>query len=335
MTDHVPAVAPLPSIADGPLWSVMIPTYKGEATIRATLESVLAQDPGETHMQIEVVDDHSLVDDPEDLVREIGCGRVGFFRQPRNVGHTANFNTCIARAQGRLIHLLHGDDAVRDGFYARMEKVFSANPDVGAAFCRMITVDAAGRWRRVGPLLQLESGILEDPLAVVAQHQPFQSPCTVVQRRVYEQIGGYDTSIRVCGEDWEMGLRVAGAFPLWYEADPLALRRHHSDSLTGRAITMAENSKEMRRIAKIAQQRFPAERRRELTAMARGFCGLWATGLAWQLVESGDRLGALRQLKQAILASQSPRVLARIGLVLSYWIASPIIDRTLRTPPLR
>ncbi|TVP45071.1 MAG: glycosyltransferase [Gemmatimonadales bacterium] len=335
MADDVPEIAPLSPTDDRPLWSVMIPTYEGAATLGATLESVLAQDPGPAHMQIEVVDDHSTVEDSEALVREIGRGRVGFFRQPQNVGHTANFNTCITRAQGKLVHLLHGDDAVRDGFYARMEKVFSENPDVGAAFCRMISFDSAGRWRQVGPLLQLESGILEDPLAVVARHQPFQSPCTVVRRAVYEQLGGYNTSIRFCGEDWDMGLRVAGSFPLWYEVDPLALRRHHSDSLTGRATSLADNSREMRRIARLAEQRFPAERRTELTAMARQFSGVWATGLAWQLVEHGDRLGALRQLRQAILASQTPRVLARIGLILSYWIASPVIDRTLRTPPLR
>jgi GT2 family glycosyltransferase len=335
MTDHVPHIAPLPPTADRPLWSVMIPVYEGAATIRATLESVLAQDPGPDRMQIEVVDDHSTVEDTEDLVRKIGRGRVGFFRQPRNVGHTANFNTCITRAQGQLIHLLHGDDAVRDGFYSRMETVFSEHPDVGAAFCRMIIFDSAGRWRRVGPLLQLESGVLEDPLAVVAQHQPFQSPCTVVKRAVYEQLGGYDTSIRHCGEDWDMGLRTAGSFPLWYEVDPLALRRHHSDSLTGRATSRADNSREMRRIAAVARHRFPPDRRAELTAMARQFSGLWATGLAWQLIEQGDRIGALRQLRQAILASRAPRVLARVGLILAYWMASPIVDRTLRTPPLR
>jgi len=313
----------------------MIPTYQGAATIRATLESVLAQDPGPAHMQIEVVDDHSTVDDPEELVREIGRGRVGFFRQPKNVGHTANFNTCITRARGKLIHLLHGDDAVREGFYARMEQVFSENPDVAAAFCRLISVDEAGRWRRVQPLIQLESGVLEDPLAVVAQHQPFQSPTTVVQRWAYERVGGYDTSIRYCGEDWDMGLRMAGFFPLWYEVEPLALRRHHADSLTGRANRMAHNSREMRRIVKTAHHRFPAERRTELTALASQFSGLWATSLAWELIESGERLGAMRQLKQAILASRSPRVLARFVLVSCYWMARPIVDLTLRTPPVR
>ena len=73
---------------------------------------MLEQDPGLHEMQIEVVDDASTLDDPETVVREIGKGRVNFFRQSRNVGHTKNFETCLRRARGKVVHLLHGDDYV-------------------------------------------------------------------------------------------------------------------------------------------------------------------------------------------------------------------------------
>src|SRR5215211_1793383 len=106
------AIPPLEQSVERPLWSVMIPTYECAGYLRQTLRSVLAQDPGPEVMQIEVVDDAST-DDPAAVVAELGGGRVDFFRQPRNVGHVENFNTCLRRAQGRLVHLLHGDDAVR------------------------------------------------------------------------------------------------------------------------------------------------------------------------------------------------------------------------------
>ena len=100
-------------------------------------------------MQIEVVDDAST-DDPQAVVEELGRGRVGFHRQPANVGHTANFNTCLERARGELVHLLHGDDSVRPGFYTTMERPFREDPDIGAAFCRYIAMDeeaSGGTWR--------------------------------------------------------------------------------------------------------------------------------------------------------------------------------------------
>jgi glycosyltransferase involved in cell wall biosynthesis len=119
----------------------MIPAHDCAGYLRETLASVLAQDPGPDQMQIEVVDDASS-DDPRGAVDELGQGRVGFFRQPRNVGHVANFNTCLERSRGQLVHLLHGDDCVRDGFYVAMQRLLEREVEAGAASCR-----CAGRSR--------------------------------------------------------------------------------------------------------------------------------------------------------------------------------------------
>src|SRR5262245_31425455 len=102
-----------------PLWSVMIPKFNCARFLRQTLESVLCQDPGPEVMEIEVVDDCSTKDDPEQVVRDVGRGRVKFYRQKQNVGHTRNFETCLQRTSGQLVHLLHGDDAVIRGFYQK------------------------------------------------------------------------------------------------------------------------------------------------------------------------------------------------------------------------
>jgi glycosyltransferase involved in cell wall biosynthesis len=130
----------------------MIPTYNCANYLRETLNSVLVQDPGSELMQIEVVDDCSTLDDPEAVVKELGKGRVQFYRQPENVGYIKNFETCLQRSRGQLIHLLHGDDCVRDGFYRKMQGLFEEYPEIGAAklgfvgylLCR--THDCSGRF---------------------------------------------------------------------------------------------------------------------------------------------------------------------------------------------
>ncbi|HEV2736566.1 MAG TPA: glycosyltransferase, partial [Longimicrobiaceae bacterium] len=98
---HRAEIPPVPAGEPRPLWSVMVPTYDCAAYLRRALESVLAQDPGPGAMQIEVVDDRSTRDDPEAVVREVGGGRVAFYRQARNVGHVGNFETCLLRSRGR------------------------------------------------------------------------------------------------------------------------------------------------------------------------------------------------------------------------------------------
>ena len=68
-------------------------------------------------MQIEVVDDCSS-DDPQAIIDELAPDpHPASTANPRIVGHTGNFNTCIERSRGQLVHLLHGDDTVRNGFY--------------------------------------------------------------------------------------------------------------------------------------------------------------------------------------------------------------------------
>lgn len=96
-----PTIAPVQAGIFRPLLSVMIPTYNCTQYLREALVSVLAQDPGADRMQIEVVDDCSTDADVQAVVQEIGKGRVGYYRQERNVGSLRNFETCLNRSTGK------------------------------------------------------------------------------------------------------------------------------------------------------------------------------------------------------------------------------------------
>ncbi len=130
-----PVIAPLPDNAVRKLWSVMIPVYNCSDYLPQALQSVLDQDMGEDLMQIEVVDDCSTDADIENMVKEMGKGRVSYFRQPVNVGSLRNFETCLNRAHGKYIHLMHGDDKLINGFYKEITALFEKFPKAGAAFC--------------------------------------------------------------------------------------------------------------------------------------------------------------------------------------------------------
>ncbi len=224
-------LAPIPDGEKRPLWSVIIPTYNCAKYLGETLASVLAQDPGPDFMQILVVDDHSTKDNPQAIVEDLGQGRVEFYRQPQNVGNTKNYATGLQLSRGKIIHLLHGDDCVLNGFYSKMQKAFEEAPEIGAAFCRHIFMDEHSHWLHLSPLEQLESGILNNWLERIATIQIIQTPSIVVRREVYESIGGFDQRLRFT-EDWEMWTRVAAHYPIWYEVEPLALYRQRPASLT-------------------------------------------------------------------------------------------------------
>ncbi|MBM3907992.1 MAG: glycosyltransferase [Gemmatimonadetes bacterium] len=243
---HRATIAPVPAGADRPRWSVMIPTYHCAAYLAKTLESVLQQDPGPAAMQIEVVDDCSSQDDPEAVVRAVGGGRVGFFRQERNGGHVHNFATCLARSRGQLVHLLHGDDYVQPGFYRAMGAAFTAQPDIGLATCRHLYAHADGHWFGISRLRQPTRGLWEAALRELVLHGDLQTPSVVVRREVYERLGGFDDRLR-CMEDYEMWVRVAAHYPVWYDPECLAVYRFHQGSNTARDSATAENIRDARR----------------------------------------------------------------------------------------
>jgi glycosyltransferase involved in cell wall biosynthesis len=293
----------------------MIPTYHCARFLRQTLESVLSQDPGPQLMQIEVVDDRSTLDDPGAVVAEVGRGRVGFYRQPQNVGHTKNFETCLKRARGRVVHLLHGDDHVLDGFYHKLQEAFEAQPEIGAAFCRQIFMDAAGHCLDYSPLEQPESGILVNGLERLAQEQRIMTPSIVVRRDVYEKLGGFDSRL-ICTEDWEMWVRIAAQYPVWYETEPLAAYRMHSASNTGRHVRSGDDIRYTRMAIEMFKSYLPKEKANKLSKQARETYAFSALDMAYSLFLKRDLSAMFAQTREALHLSHSRKVIGQIGRLL-------------------
>jgi glycosyltransferase involved in cell wall biosynthesis len=245
----------------------MIPTYNCAGFLRETLRSVLAQDPGPEAMQIEVVDDASR-DDPAAVVEELGGGRVGFFRQPTNKGQIANLAACVERSRGEIVHLLHGDDLVLPGFYESLDRGFASNPEVGAAFCRWKTVHGEGRDLAIAEAEQESAGVLSDALGLLASEQRIVTPAIAVRRSVWERLGGFDSRLR-CAEDWEMWVRIAAHYPIWYEPALLAAYRRHDESNTGRNTRNAEELRYTKMAIDLFEPLLPRDRAHDIVSRAR------------------------------------------------------------------
>jgi glycosyltransferase involved in cell wall biosynthesis len=294
----------------------MIPTFHCAQYLEAALRSVLAQDPGPDAMQIEVVDDHSTADDPEDVVARLGGGRIDFHRQPKNVGVVGNLNTCLQRSRGEFVHLLHGDDLVLDGFYRTLDARLREHPDAGAAYCRPLYVDEHGRRLDVAPLEPSSSGILLDGARFLAAEQRIMTPCIAVRRSVYEELGGFDDRLTYA-EDWEMWVRVGTRFPVFYEERPLGCYRLHDDSNTGRNLREGRSLDDTRLAIEIFAGYFEPPDRRAVKRTA--FSRYATSGLetARSLQSQGDAAAARAQLRVVWRLEKSPRTAAAIARVVA------------------
>jgi glycosyltransferase involved in cell wall biosynthesis len=301
--------APVPAGEPRPMWSVMIPAYNCARFLEQTLAGVLAQDQGPDAMQIEVVDDASS-DDPAAVVEAVGRGRVGFFRQPSNQGHIRNFATCIERSRGEIVHLLHGDDCVLPGFYAALGRGFTEDAEIGAAFCRWKMIDGAGRELSVAEPEQDQAGRLDDALARLAGEQRIVTPSIAVRRGVYERLGGFDPRLR-CSEDWEMWVRIAASFPVWYEPELLAAYRSHADSNTGRHLGNAEELRYTGMAIDLFRPLLPPDRAEAITRAARRAYARTALANARDFARSGDRRAMRAHLAMALRLDPRPATVLR------------------------
>lgn len=287
MNDRIPqsppVILPVPAGESRPRWSVMIPVYNCIGYLEETLQGVLAQDPGPEIMQIEVVDDDSTDGDVAGLVSRLGKGRIGYYRQPCNRGSLRNFETCLNRARGEWIHLLHGDDLVLPGFYQEIGGLFSRYPEAGAALTNHIFISEAGTEISYYKALAPDSGLLLNWLPRIASRQSVQPPAIVVKRSVYEHLGGF-FAVHF-GEDWEMWVRIAAHYPVAYSPGHLAKYRYHTNNITSRSFLSGQSVRDIRTAIHIVQQYLPCDQRRHLYKAAKRNYSIYFAGTSHKIYD--------------------------------------------------
>ena len=302
-----PIILPLPDCSERPKWSVMIPVYNCAAFLPDALNSVLAQAPGPELMQIEVVDDASTDADVQTLVESLGQGRVGYYRQPHNVGSIRNFETSINRARGHLVHLLHGDDRVKLGFYDKMAQLLHRYPEAGAAACHYATIDEVGRLYGVPVRLAETDGLLDNWLLRIANRQQLQYVSTVVRRTVYERLGSfYGNSY---GEDWEMWVRIARYYPFAYTLDIFAEYRVHTHSISSNKLISGELATDLAQVITRIKEHVPAPHRKRIAEQAGRFYAHYVIAMVYELAERSQDWGFVhRVVKKSLQLSRHPAI---------------------------
>jgi glycosyltransferase involved in cell wall biosynthesis len=262
-----PVIAPVLEGAFRPRWSVMIPVYNCIQYLEETIVTVLSQYKGREYMEIVVVDDASTDGDVEGLVARAGKGVIGYFKQDENVGSLRNFETCIKISKGYYIHLLHGDDQIKEGFYEEIDELFDTYPHIGAAFTSYEYMDEKGKRIWDTPIVSTQKGVLKNWLTTIAQKQMIQPPAKVVKRSSYERLGAF-YGVHY-GEDWEMWVRIAMHYTVAYSPKVLARYRVHEKNISGRSMRTGQNIRDIDTVIKTIRLYLPDEQRDKITAISR------------------------------------------------------------------
>lgn len=260
------------------------------------LPEVMAQLAHRRDAEIIVVDDAST-DDPAGMVGRLSSDHVRYQRNSRHLGAIATFNRCLETARGELVHLLHGDDAIRPGFYRAMESVLS-DPTIVAAVCRVQDIDADGVPIYVTRSYRNGTGVWTEALEMIAVSNRVRPPGIVVRRSAYEHVGGYRTDLPHAA-DWEMWARLAAHGPLVFVDEVLACYRRHDRSDTSARILTGANVQERISAIGVVAGHIAPQRRPRTTRRALAFSVVFACRTALSLVNDGNWAAAGQQFRQA------------------------------------
>jgi hypothetical protein len=162
------------------------------------------------------------------------------------------------------------------------------------------------------------------------------TPSIVVRRDVYEALGGFDSRL-ICTEDWEMWVRIAAQYQIWYEVEPLALYRIHLDSNTGRHISSGAERHYTRQAIDIMKSYLPDEIAENVASEARKNYALGALDMAYTLLTERNISGAITQIKAAFKFSHALRVVWHFLRILVgtliFWSQQIVTNRTNTVSP--
>ena len=298
------------------LVSVIIPAFNAEATLQATLESVLAQ----THpaLEIIVVDDGSS-DGTAALVETLGRTepRLVLIRQ-ENAGVAAARNAGLARARGDYVAWLDADDLWHPTKLAKQLAVFAAAPvALGFVYTGYRLIDADGTVIRNPRTLADVSGATVCRQIATTFFTNVSS--IMVPRPLAQALGGHDPRLRAWGiegaEDLLLQLRLALQAPAGCVSEALVGYRMHGRNMS-RSVARAarSNDKVLDLIAGAAPDIPPWVFRQGRARMV---------GFALQIARAGDPLGGAAFL--AHLAAGQPADVAAMCLRISGWVLSDAI----------
>lgn len=173
-----------PKSAQLPRVSVIVTTYNAVATLRTSLESLLAQKYPDLDL---VICDDASTDGTWDLLQEMQQAhpdRITLTRSPRNAGTYLAKNRALSLAKGEIVLFQDSDDRSHPDRAMVQVLPFLEEPDLVATRCAYARYDPESR-----KLVELGGKLSRIGLITLA-----------VRRNVFEEIGYFD-AVRKAGDD--------------------------------------------------------------------------------------------------------------------------------------
>ncbi len=275
-----------------PLVSIILPTFERVPYLRLTVASVFAQTC--TDWELVICDDGSGVDTREFLRTVANDSRVKVILLSHRGIPAVVRNTALREARARYVAFLDSDDLWLPQKLARQLPTLGGRSSCRWSYSGFSQIDGQGQPLINAPhgtWVPLEGSIFER--LVTEPLLPIRTPAVLAERRLIEQVGGFDESIR-SGEDCDLWLRLALESEVAVLDEPLVqVRRHEHNHSRDWEIAFAGRDQSLVKLQRAVEGDRRSLLRRERTRNALRLAATYAS------------LGKNAQMARALWGSRS------------------------------
>ncbi|MBI3800478.1 MAG: glycosyltransferase, partial [Deltaproteobacteria bacterium] len=207
------------TVSQGPLVSIVTPSYHQGRYIADTIGSVLNQD----YPNLEyLVMDGGSTDGTVEILRQYGDRLVWLSEKDR--GQADAINKGLRMARGEILGWLNSDDTYEPGAISKIVQYFRTHPDVALVYGEGHHIDAQGHYLERYPTEPFDRQRLQETCFIC-------QPTVFFRAEVFRALGPLDADLLYC-LDYEYWLRVAKRFRIGFLAEHLANSRLHGDTKT-------------------------------------------------------------------------------------------------------
>ena len=216
--------------------SVIIANYNRADMIEASLESVLNQDFDRFEV---IVSDDGSTDHSLKVIEK--------FKDRITVVTGYNGGCALARtrgifiARGEFIAIHDSDDIMLQGRLQAQSQFMKKHHDVAAVTGNLVMSNDESRnyLRTVGVDFKDKSHVIFDrPIKIFANRSIMADPATMLRKRVFETVGGYDCALPVSA-DWDLWLRIARRWSMGCMDTPCTWYRVHDGNKSASPLRIA------------------------------------------------------------------------------------------------
>lgn len=211
------------------LCSVLIPVYNGEKFLEKTIKSCLAQTIVDK-VEIIVIDDCSS-DSSFEIMQHLASlySNIMALKNENNSGINKTVNKAASLARGKYLMFLGHDDMLRPNHIEIITNEF--DDKTSFIHCNADLIDKDDNVFGIGVDDNQQFRKTEKIKYYLALGNVVHSTGTIIQKKYFDKVGGWDESYRNYGE-WLLWIKLSSVGNVKYSTNIKALYRRHDTNIT-------------------------------------------------------------------------------------------------------